>query len=48
MEKLLEKLRELKTDLVLLFSKYDKGEDVEETLKKIKPIIRHFYETEPE
>ena len=38
----------IKEDLANLFAKYDNGEDVEEALKKLKPIIKLYYETQQE
>ena len=41
-------LAAVKEDLANLFAKYDNGEDVEEALKKLKPIIKLYYETQQE
>jgi hypothetical protein len=38
----------LRDDLNRLFSKYNNGEDVEELLNKLKPVIKNYYETQPE
>ena len=48
MDDVLIYLAGIKEDLASLFAKYNNGEDVEGALKKLKPIIKHYYETQQE
>lgn len=48
MDNLYTWLADLNGNLSMLFEQIEKGEDVEQTLRRIKPLIRLYYETHTE